>query len=66
MDQQSENELLMHVAADTDLLTAFAALPRESDMQGRPQPSTPKTSVYRIICAVVIFVAMIALWWLMQ
>jgi hypothetical protein len=29
MNQEQEDELLMHVAAGTDLFTAMAALPRE-------------------------------------
>jgi hypothetical protein len=36
MDQQSEEEFLLHIAAGTDPLTALAAMPREDKSQGGP------------------------------
>lgn len=46
MHPQLENELLMHVAAGTDPLTALAALPceDESSVKSSVEPSTKKSS----------------------
>jgi hypothetical protein len=41
MDKDLEDELLMHVAAGTDLPTAWAALPR--DLPPDHEPSKPST-----------------------
>jgi hypothetical protein len=32
MDPRQENELLMHIAAETDPMTTLAALPREGEL----------------------------------
>ncbi len=63
--QDQEEELLMHVAAGTDLFTAFAALPRESDPPDKPQPSTPAKSAGELIWALLAFFLSIAALWLM-
>jgi hypothetical protein len=60
MDQQRENELLLHVAAGTDLLTAFAALPSEVESPNEPA-STLDSSFSAIVWSVVAIVGVIAL-----
>jgi len=60
MDQQRENELLMHVAAGTDLLTAIAALPREVESPNKPA-STLDLSLSAIVWSVVAIVSVVAL-----
>jgi hypothetical protein len=60
MDQQRENELLMHVAAGTDLLTAIAALPRKSETPNVPA-STLELSLSAIVWSVVAIVSIVAL-----
>jgi hypothetical protein len=64
MNKEQEDELLMQVAAGTDLLTAVAALPRTSDQPPKPQPSNPKASTGGVISAVLTFLVIIVLWWL--
>ena len=43
----------MHVAAGTDLLTAFAALPRENIPHDEPQPTSPPVSVSDVVLIVI-------------
>jgi hypothetical protein len=57
MDRDREDELMMHLAAGTDLPTAFAALSRNRERQEKSPPSKP--SAGEIICAVLTFVAII-------
>jgi hypothetical protein len=64
MDEHDEDELLMHVAAGTDLPTALAALPRESDVHDDRPARAQTKSIGRLFWAVLIFVSMMACWWL--
>jgi hypothetical protein len=66
MDQQREEEMLMHVAAGTDLPTAVAALPCDVDPPNEPHPTVLKPSGHSLIWAVLIFVSMLAVWWLIH
>jgi hypothetical protein len=60
MDQQREHQLLLHVAAGTDLLTAFAALPRESESPDKSM-SALDLSLSAIVWSVVAIVSIVAL-----
>ena len=59
MDEQREEELLLHVAAGTDLLTAFAALPREDGSPSR-STSTFDLSFSAVMWGVVAVVGVVA------
>ena len=58
MDPEREQELLLHIAAGTDLLTALAALPPAE--QPQPEP-TPAKSVWLVW---LVPIGMVAVWWL--
>jgi hypothetical protein len=60
MNKDQEDELLMHVAAGTDLLTAIAALPGDSDAEDEQPRAASKSSTRGIVWAVLIFIAIIA------
>jgi hypothetical protein len=62
MHPQLENELLMHVAAGTDPVTAFAALPCE-DVQGgsATQPSTHQSREWIAATVLVAIAALLLL-----
>jgi ferric-dicitrate binding protein FerR (iron transport regulator) len=66
VNQEQEDELLMHVAAGTDPFTALAALPREDESQDEPRSPTPERSVGGLLWAVLVFLAVVAAWWAMQ
>ncbi len=55
MDEQREEELLLHVVAGTDLPTALAALPQDE------QPA----SATNYLVAWAVFIAMLVAWWLL-
>ena len=51
MDDQAEQELLLHVAAGTDLLTALAALPPDEEEPKQPRkPTGCLGAVFVILC----------------
>ena len=51
MDEDREQELLLHVAAGTDPLTALAALPPNEDPPKRPRkPAGCLGAVFVILC----------------
>lgn len=62
MDNDLEEELLMHIAAGTDLPTAMAALPRRNDSQDELPSSVPTKPVGAFTVAILAVVAMIVLW----
>jgi hypothetical protein len=62
MDDKQEEELLMHVAAGTDLLTALAAVPREDNRKPRPQLESSFASVCGTVLTVAILLALVLLW----
>ena len=66
MDQDRENELLLHVASGTDLPTAFAALPRNDDARNDAPARVREKAIGGLTWAVLIFGSMIAYWWLMS
>jgi hypothetical protein len=66
MDQHRENELLLHVAAGTDLPTAFAALPRGDDVHSDNPARAQAKPVGGLFWTILIFIFMIAGWWLMS
>lgn len=62
MDEETEDELLMHIAAGTDLPTAMAALPRSNNGHDDLQSSTPTKSVQASALVIIAVVAIIVLW----
>jgi len=64
MDEQHEQELLLHVATGTALLTAFAALPRESETSNEPQSALALSlsAIVWIVVAIVCFVGWLLMW----
>jgi hypothetical protein len=61
MDSQQEIELLMHVAAGTDPLTALAALPRDVEQTETPSEPSTKSSGGWIALAALIAVTILLL-----
>jgi hypothetical protein len=59
MNKDQEDELLMHVAAGTDLLTAISALPDDSDAEDEQPLATSESSSSGIVWAVLLFIAMV-------
>lgn len=61
MNKEQEEELLMHVAAGTDLLTAMAALPRENETPNQPE-SASEQRFSAVVWIVIVCVGVAALW----
>jgi hypothetical protein len=63
MDLDRENELLMHIAAGTDLPTALAALPQEdeSPVESPAEPSKQNSSYGWVAFAALVFIALLLL-----
>jgi hypothetical protein len=63
MHPELENELLLHVAAGTDPLTALAALPSEGDssVKSPTEPSTASSGAGWIAFAVLVAIAALLL-----
>jgi hypothetical protein len=60
MDPQLENELLMHIAAGTDPLTAFAALPRDDEQSALPaEPQHRSNGWYAVALLVAIALSLL-------
>ena len=66
MNQEQEDEFLLHIAAGTDPLTALAALSREPEAPSSPQHSQSERSRGGIVWGVLVFAGLIAIWLVMQ
>ena len=69
MDKQREDELLMHIAAGLDPVTALAALPREENIVQDESRNTPQSTArnawrHGVLWAVAAFVGMLLVRWL--
>lgn len=62
MDNDVEDELLMHTAAGTDLPTALAALPRHKRVGDEPCPPTSAKPARILVWLLLIILAFIAMW----
>jgi hypothetical protein len=61
MDPRLEDELLMHIAAGTDPLTAFAALPRDDEQLPPPQGSRHRSNGWFALALLIAIVLLLLL-----
>ena len=62
MDNDLEEELLMHIAAGTDLPTALSALPRDKRVGEEPSPPTSAKPAGILVWLLLFILALVAMW----